>query len=363
MELSYKKMLKSLPLGVLITDFRGLIIFYNKKAGKILNIKEKGIIKYSLEHLFVKSEKEKIEQGIKIILSNKKAETYDIFERIQKNKKQFIGMTLAKNIEYANDERLIIFIKDHTKEFLSKKRHEEMVEKLEVSEKLEQKRQDYYLGVVGHELKTPLATIKAFAQISQRHLDKDEKEKVYTSLLKIDEHVNELTKLVNELLDVTKIKAEKLQFYKEVFDFDALVKDVIQKIKKDFPDFNILEKGKTNKFVLADKKRVEQVLNTLISNAIKYSNSSNKIIVELFSNRKDISLKVRDFGIGIPKDKHREIFEAFSKVSDLKRKMSPGLGLALYIASEIARLHGGRIWAESFCGKGSIFNLVLPTKK
>lgn len=363
MESSYKKMLKSLPLGVLITDTRGLIIFYNKKAEKIFNIKENGIAQYPLEHVFVKSEKEEIKNCIKMILNGRKSETYGIFEKTQGSKKQYIGMTIAKNIDYSNDERLIIFIKDHTKEFLSKKRHEETEEKLEVSEKLEQKRQNYYLEIVGHELKTPLATIKAFAQISQKYLDKDEKEKAYTSLSKIDKHVNELTKLVNELLDVTKIKADKLQFYKEVFNFDALVKEVIQEIKKDFPDFNILGKGKTNKFVLADKKRIKQVLNTLISNAIKYSHSSNKIIIELFSNRNDIILKVRDFGLGIPKKKHREIFEAFSKVSDLKRKLSPGLGLALYIASEIAKLHGGRIWAESFCGKGSMFNLVLPIKK
>lgn len=361
MKSDYKKILKSLPLGVLVIDTNGLIVFCNKKAEKILNLDENKIIKSSLENIFFDTQK--IRRSVNTILRNNIDEIYDIYEKKGGSTSKFIGMTITKCTKYSNSERLIIFIKDHTKEFLSQKRHKEMEKKLEISEKLEQKRQDYYLGIVGHELKTPLATIKAFAQISQRYLDKDEKDKVYISLSKIDIHVNELTKLVNELLDVTKIRADKLQFYKEVFNFDVLVKEAIQEIKRDFPDFNILRKGKTNKLVLADKNRIKQILNTLISNAVKYSSSSNKIIIELFSNKNDVSLKVRDFGIGIPKGKHKEIFEAFSKVSDLNRKLSPGLGLALYIASEIAKLHGGRICAESFCGKGSMFNLILPTKK
>lgn len=120
--------------------------------------------------------------------------------------------------------------------------------------------------------------------------------------------------------------------------------------------------GRT-KSIYADKERIGQVLINLITNAIKYSPHSNKIIVTTTSDKEKITLCVEDFGVGIPKEKQGKVFEQFFRVSGPTQNTFPGLGLGLYISSEIIKREGGRIWVESAEGKGSTFCFSLPLKK
>jgi signal transduction histidine kinase len=123
-----------------------------------------------------------------------------------------------------------------------------------------------------------------------------------------------------------------------------------------------VNKNQIVKKIWGDRERVGQVLTNLISNAIKYSPSAQQIVIKATDDKKAITISVQDFGVGIPASDLPNIFERFYRAEGKERQSYPGLGLGLYIASEIVRRHKGKIWAESN-GKGSTFHFSLPVKK
>ncbi|MEO6508979.1 MAG: HAMP domain-containing sensor histidine kinase, partial [Patescibacteria group bacterium] len=178
---------------------------------------------------------------------------------------------------------------------------------------------------------------------------------------KMNAQLDKLTSLIADLLDATKIESGKLQMNQEKFSFDELVTEIVEEIQRTTEKHVITIKGKSNTNITADRERTGQVLTNLISNAIKYSPHSEKIIIEpSVENKKFIMLCVKDFGVGIPKDKQNHVFERFYRVSGPKEITFPGLGLGLYISAEIVKRQGGRIWVESEEGIGSTFCFSLP---
>lgn len=127
---------------------------------------------------------------------------------------------------------------------------------------------------------------------------------------------------------------------------------------------SLLEYGNdwhTKLYVYADRERIRQVLINLITNAIKYSPEAKKVVIRSQKNKNFIQISVQDFGIGIPKTEQLKIFDRFYQSQN--HKTYPGLGLGLYISSEIIKANGGKMWVESDEGKGSTFYFTLPTRK
>ena len=124
----------------------------------------------------------------------------------------------------------------------------------------------------------------------------------------------------------------------------------------------IIEEGKAGQKVRADRDRIGQVVINLLTNARKYSPKNSKIIVKVQKNGTHAIVSVQDFGIGIAKPHQGRIFERFYQVTDVAEKTYPGLGIGLYISSEIVRRHNGKIWVESQKGKGSTFSFSIPLK-
>ncbi len=115
--------------------------------------------------------------------------------------------------------------------------------------------------------------------------------------------------------------------------------------------------------VYGDHDRLGQVLNNFITNAIKYSPQSDKIIVKTVVDKNNLTLRVQDFGLGLSKDDQAKVFERFYRVSGADQNTYPGLGLGLYISSEIIKRHNGRVWVESKKTQGSTFCFSLPMTK
>lgn len=227
---------------------------------------------------------------------------------------------------------------------------------------MEEKRQEYYLGILGHELKTPLAGIKAFAQITQSRIKKDNIKKLDYYLSRIDSQVDKLNKFINELLDVTRIRAGRLTIYKEVFNFEELINEILWNFRETAKNYKFIKKGNGKTNIIADRNRIGEVITNLLSNAIKYSPRSNKVVINVLHDKKTVTLSIRDFGVGIPKTKQNKIFEPFFRVG-IKGEVDSGLGLGLYISSEIIKLHGGSMWVESNIGNGSKFYFTIPIRK
>lgn len=179
---------------------------------------------------------------------------------------------------------------------------------------------------------------------------------------RMNDQIDKLTELVNDLLDVTKIQKGQIQLNESDFDFDQLVEDVIveqQMTARHKILFNKSEIGK----VTADRHRISQVMSNLISNAIKYSPDADEVIVSTQMKDNMIKFSVKDFGIGIPEDKQHKVFEQYYRVSGTKEHTFPGLGLGLYISSEIIKRTGGKIYVHSVEGKGSDFCFEIPKIK
>jgi signal transduction histidine kinase len=124
----------------------------------------------------------------------------------------------------------------------------------------------------------------------------------------------------------------------------------------------LLIEGRTGAQVFGDKERLGQVYINLLTNAIKYSPRAEKVLVRLFrdGDREQAIVSVQDFGIGIDKTHHEKIFERFYQVTDPEERTYPGLGIGLYISSEIVARHHGRLWVESSKGEGATFSVALP---
>lgn len=231
---------------------------------------------------------------------------------------------------------------------------------ISVQKELE-RRKDAFIGMASHELKTPITSIKAFIQVLQQRFKHLDDPMASRFLAKTDEQLNRLTDLVSDLLDLSKIQAGKLELNKQKLDLNQIIHDTIEEIQAT-TDHVITSTGVLNKELYGDKDRLSQVLINLLTNAIKYSPNANKVYVNVNDTDNKVTIAIRDFGIGISKSQQKRIFDRFYRAEGTSEKTFPGLGIGLYISSEIVRRHGGTIWVESIKKKGSTFAFTLPYK-
>lgn len=224
---------------------------------------------------------------------------------------------------------------------------------------LEQQKTEF-IGIASHELKTPVTSIKAYAQILERKFLQEGNDQPAQMLKKMNVQLDKLTELIRDLLDVTKIETGKLAFSIETFDFNELIHEIVDGIQPT-TDRHIIELqiAKT-KLVTADRDRIGQVLSNFLTNAIKYSPNGKKILVSTKVTNQWITTSVQDHGVGIPKKSLQKVFERFYRITEASGQTFPGVGLGLYISSEIMKRHHGKIWVESEKNKGSTFFFSLP---
>ena len=221
-------------------------------------------------------------------------------------------------------------------------------------------KKDEFISIASHELKTPITSLKAALQIIDRATSKNEEMKlVHAFVLKALKQVDKLTELIKDLLDVTKIQSGKLELRKTKFMLDGLLTECCGEMQADSQKHKLLIEGDTHIEIHADRNRMEQVIINLIANGIKYSPAGDKVILKVEKLAEGTKISVTDFGIGIPHDKIPLIFDRFYRVDENAHHYA-GLGLGLYISSEIINRHGGHIGIISEVGKGSTFWFVIP---
>jgi len=218
-------------------------------------------------------------------------------------------------------------------------------------------KKDEFISIVSHELRTPLTTIKAINQLLEKAVSKDQT--YYGFIEKSNYHILRLEKLILDLVDVTKIQAGNVDLNIINFDVNAFIKACIGSLQTIHPTHEIHFKGTLPVTIMGDQFRIEQVLINLINNAVKYSPSSNKIDVRLSSAAGYVKIAVQDYGIGIAKKNLSSIFKRFYRVGEAGHHFQ-GLGLGLYIASEIVSKHEGTFGIESKLGEGTTIWFSLP---
>lgn len=221
------------------------------------------------------------------------------------------------------------------------------------------KQKDDFITMASHELKTPLTSIKAFTQILQHNSVGDTSASaVY--LRKIENQTNRLMKLINELLDVSKIRSGRFTIMKEWFYLDELINDVVSEFPMRYPSHALRKTGSTDKRIFADPDRIRQMILILIHNAVKYSPHKDAVEIDLSVKKDSVRIDIKDYGIGITEEDQRRLFQPFFRVVDTEEKEVPGLGIGLYLSAEIVHAHQGSIQVTSAKGVGSTFSCILP---
>ena len=229
------------------------------------------------------------------------------------------------------------------------------MEDITVRRELERQKETF-LGMVSHELKTPLTAIKGFVQLLQRRVSKTGDEQTTIELGKVDRHLDTISHLVDSLLDASALESGMLSIRPAPFMVDDLVRTVIETFES--PPGRLHFEGTVRAEAYGDRERTGQVIRNLLINALKYSASAEPVRVRISTNEEAITVSVQDHGKGIPQDQQARIFERFARLDQSKR--ISGAGLGLYIASQIVTRQGGRIWVESTPGQGSTFFFTLP---
>ena len=222
------------------------------------------------------------------------------------------------------------------------------------------KNRDEFFSMTSHELKTPVTSLKAYTQLLLMGEFSFDEPKGRIMLEKMDQQINKLVTLINDLLDTSRLQYGEMEYSKEPLKLNVLVNEVIQEIKMTNPDHKIIFQKNIHGHVLGNPDRLQQVINNLISNAIKYAPESKEIVIRLDKNENKIIFSIKDFGYGVKAKDIPFIFDRFFRVSDDNLNTYPGLGVGLYISNEFIKRHGGRMWLESEHKKGSTFYFELP---
>ena len=221
-----------------------------------------------------------------------------------------------------------------------------------------------FISVISHELKTPVALIKGYADTLLRSDACWEPDMMQESLTVIVEEADRLNQLIDDLLDASRLQAGALPFEMDQVALGALAERVADRFRTQTQIHEIVVRFPPDLPVVGgDPGRLEQVLNNLVSNAIKYSPDGATIEISGRATPDDVIVTVSDQGVGIPVEEQTRVFERFFRGLRERHQKTPGAGLGLYLAKAIVEAHAGRIWVESNPGEGAAFSFSIPRQQ
>ena len=341
--------LKGMTEGVLVVDGRGRILMVNDALRRLLSLSKDVSDKMPLE-----------------IIRNAELEGA-IRKAIQDGENIALELDLNKSGEKTIEVNVVSILP-------SSKRMDEDSEGIRGAiavfhditrlKQLEKIRQDFVANV-SHELRTPLTTIKGYAETLLDGALKEDQAFQFVQVIK--RHTDRLTKIVEDLLMLSRIETKEFQLKMEAIPLRDFIDDVVEFVKEPAEKKKVsLSRSEipSSLAVQADRDYLEQILINLLDNAVKYTPEGGKVIVSAIEkDSKEIQFSVEDNGIGIPKEDLSRIFERFYRVDKGRSKELGGTGLGLSIVKHLVQAHGGRVWVESQPGKGSTFYFTLPKRR
>jgi PAS domain S-box-containing protein len=211
-----------------------------------------------------------------------------------------------------------------------------------------------FLSTAAHELKTPLAVVKAYAQLMHKRSQGDP-----GALAAITRQADRLNRIVHQLLEISRFRIGGGELRRERFDLGQLAHDVALRLQAEAGGRIVVERG-SGAPVVADRERIGQVVANLVENALRFSPHGGAVQASVERRDGEAVLSVRDQGVGIPSERQARVFERFYRAHAGTAQDYGGLGLGLDVSREIVARHGGRIWFQSEPGSGSTFSFSLP---
>ncbi|HEV7239590.1 MAG TPA: ATP-binding protein [Thermoanaerobaculia bacterium] len=223
------------------------------------------------------------------------------------------------------------------------------------------RKKDEFLSVASHELRTPLTTIKGYTQLLSQTVDELEPDERATYINAVLGEIERMMGLISELLDVSRIETNRLQIHPQAIRWQDFIRARVSAFQVQHPSRSIrMAVDAGDAIISADPDRMRQVIDNLLSNALKYSPEGTDIDLQVQFEDGAMLTSVTDHGIGIPKDEIPQLFERFHRARNVSSRYYGGLGLGLYIARAIIEAHDGSISVQSVEGSGSTFTMRLP---
>jgi PAS domain S-box-containing protein len=349
--------LRSIGDAVIVTDAQGRITFVNPEAERLTGLTQSEAAGQPLPDVFriVNEEtRNNVENPVdKVIRSGGTVGLANHTVLIDRNGIERPIDDSAAPIIRAGGEHLgvVLVFRDITERKQAEKAlHEEA------------RRKDEFLAILSHELRNPLAPIGIAVEILQRTGPPDPQFKQLCGI--VDRQTKQLTRLLDDLLDISRISSGKILLKKEHLDLSLAVSSAVESVGPQLTSRNhdlITEIRSAPLYVLGDSVRLSQVVTNLLSNAARYMDRGGRVILTLDREGSDAVIRVRDYGIGISPDQMSRIFEMFTQVDHSLDHGQGGLGVGLSLSKQLVHLHGGSLEANSEgLGKGSEFVVRIP---
>ena len=346
-EMLLASVFKILPVGVGISDIEGKFIGHNEEMARFLTFSPDGSASMSDQHR-------------RTLDRHTSDEISDIELQVGVDGKSEIWTRIARvplrNVqqETIGAVTVVTDIDELKRTAESLRAHEKRLTELI-------KLRDEFIGIASHELKTPVTSLKAYAQIMQRKLEDIGDEQDRFVLARLNVQVDRLTTLINHLLDTTRISQGQLLLNMERVDVANLLQDRVDEIQLTTTHRFVLELSPLPE-VRVDRERIGQVITNLLSNAVKYSPAMSQVRIAGSQIGDVIQIVVHDEGFGIRTEDQSKIFDRFYRCETVTSDSVSGMGLGLYIAAQIVERHGGTLRVESDWGRGSSFYFTLPIR-
>lgn len=227
--------------------------------------------------------------------------------------------------------------------------------------KQEETRKNDFIGMVSHELKTPLTSLGGIIQVANAKLKNNADPFLAGAMEKATIQVKRMTAMINGFLNISRLESGKILIEKQKFDINSLISDMVDEVRLISVSHHItFVESKAPLEVYADREKVGSVISNYINNAIKYSPKNSRIVIACNEDDNRVVVSVKDEGLGIESHDLKKIFDRYYRVETNQTRHIAGFGIGLYLSSEIIQHHGGSVWTESEPGKGSTFYFSLP---
>jgi len=379
LEKRFRELLEAAPDAIMQVDADGRIILLNRVTEDMFGYTRDELLGQPVEVLIPQELHARHVQHRAHYRQNPLTRTMGsglALEGIRKNGSRFpVEISLSPS-DSAEGFRVTAIIRDTTErrtaeESLRKVREEYTQQLAEANAELEMTNRELeranrlkseFLASMSHELRTPLHTIIGFSELLGEELEGPLNEKQHRFIQHIHKDSLHLLELINDVLDISKIEADRLELRPEAFDFTALLAESLASVRSLAEAKSHILESASNvpRAVEADRLRIKQVLVNLLSNAIKFTPEGGRIGVDARVQGSAVVVSVSDTGIGIPPEEHESIFDKFHQVGATTKGVREGTGLGLAITKRLVEQHGGSISVQSKPRQGSTFVFTLP---